>query len=218
MIEALPFSVLPGSSGSFDIALVNTNATGGTSYDVGTDFLDIALSAPAGVTITDVNMSTSASYIFTESVDANYGLPLATINTPPTSFNSNDAGDIANGYPGYQVVNPGQTYGLAHVDYTVSSTSTGGLVTILFNSLNVGTSLSDQNGNPLPFTTLNSIPEPSALIQGATAALIGLGALGWPGVRPACDVVVDIVAIDVPHRCRRCDVLRQADPNSEPIR
>ena len=114
VIEALNFSVLPASSGSFDVLLINTNAAGGTSYDVAADFLDISLSAPAGLTITDVNMSTAKSYIFTESVDANNGLPLATI-TSPTSFTSNDAGDVVNGYPGYQVVNPGQTYGLAHV-------------------------------------------------------------------------------------------------------
>ncbi len=187
VIEALSSNALPGSSGSFDIVLINTNATGGTSYDVATNTLDISVSGPAGITINDVTMSTSANYIFAESLDANYGLPLATINSPPTSFTSSDSGDVVNGYPGYQVVNPGETYGLAHVDYTVSTTAAiGSRDTISIDSLNVGTSLSDQNGNLLPFTPQNGvvvigsvIPEPSALIQGATAALMGLGALGW---------------------------------------
>ncbi len=53
-----------GASGSFDLVLINTNATGGTSYDVAADSLDIALSGTAGVTITDVTMSTSSNYIF----------------------------------------------------------------------------------------------------------------------------------------------------------
>ncbi len=187
VIEALSSNALPGSSGSFDIVLINTNATGGTSYDVATNTLAISVSGPAGITINDVTMSTSASYIFAESLDANYGLPLATINSPPTSFTSSDSGDVVNGYPGYQVVNPGETYGLAHVNYTVSTTAAiGSRDTISIDSLNVGTSLSDENGNLLPFTPQNGvvvigsvIPEPSALIQGATAALIGLGALGW---------------------------------------
>jgi hypothetical protein len=184
VIEALSSSALPGSSGSFDIVLINTNATGGTSYNVAADTLDISLSGPAGVTITDVTMSTSANYFFLQSLDADYGLPLATINTPPTSFTSNDAGDVVNGYPGYQVVNPGETYGLAHVDYTASTTSIG-LDTISINSINVGTSLSDDNGDGIAFAPVNGtliigsgVPEPSALIQGATALLIGLGALG----------------------------------------
>ena len=45
----------------------------------------------------------------------------------------------------------------------------------------MGTSLSDINGNLIPFTAVNgsitaaAIPEPSTLIQAATAVLIGLG-------------------------------------------
>ncbi len=120
------------------------------------------------------------------SLDSDYGLPFATINSPPTTFTSSDAGDVVNGYPGYQVVNPGETYGLAHVNYTVSTTATiGSRDAISIESLNVGSSLSDENGNLLAFAPENgtvfigSIPEPSGLIQGATAALIGLGALGW---------------------------------------
>jgi hypothetical protein len=187
MIEALSSSARPGSSGSFDIVLINSNSTGGTSYNVASNSLDISLSGTAGVTINDVNMITSANYIFTQSLDANYGLPFATINTP-TSFSSNDAGDVVNGYPGYQVVNPGETYGLAHVDYTVSSTAAiGSRDTISIESINSGTSLSDENNNGISFAPVNGtviigssvVPEPSALIQGATAVLIGLGALGW---------------------------------------
>ena len=183
VIEALSSSALPGGSGSFDIVLMNTNSSGGTSYDVASNTLDVSLSGPATVSITDVNMDTSAPYIFVESLDQNHGLPLATINTPPTGFTSSDSGDVVNGYPGFQVVAPGQTYGLAHVEYTVSPMSVIGADTIAINSINVGTSLADPNGNLLPFTavygTLSIIPEPSTLIQGATAVLLGLGVFGW---------------------------------------
>jgi len=58
-----------------------------------------------------------------------------------------------------------------------------GTTTITIADLNVGTSLSDINLNPIPFTAMNgsisttSIPEPSTLILAATAVLIGLGAV-----------------------------------------
>jgi hypothetical protein len=184
VIRALNSGAAPGSTGSFDVVLINTNSTGGASYDLASNSLDIAMSGPAGVTITDVNMSTSATYIFAQSLDHNHGLPFATITTSPPGFTSDDSGDVANGYPGFQAVSPGQTYGLAHVLYKVSPTAAiGSIETILINSIGIGTSLTDNSGAPLSFTplagTLSVVPEPSTLIQGAIAAMIGLGAIGW---------------------------------------
>jgi hypothetical protein len=55
--------------------------------------------------------------------------------------------------------------------------------TISINSIDIGTSLTDNNDAPLSFMasngTITAIPEPSTLIQGVIAATIGLGALGW---------------------------------------
>jgi hypothetical protein len=172
--------VLPGSTGSFDILLSNTNSTGGASFNVASDNLAVSLLGPVDVTITSVSLTTSATYIFAQSIDTNFGLPFATINNPPTSFASNDAGDVAAGYPGFQLVSPGQTYGLAHVTYAISSTATGGVDTISIDSVNVGTSLSDPQGNPLSFTAMNgsisllAVPEPASIISAATAVLIGM--------------------------------------------
>ena len=59
VIEALDSNTLPGANGSFDIVLINTNASGGNSYNVAVDSLDISLSGHAGITITDVTMGTS---------------------------------------------------------------------------------------------------------------------------------------------------------------
>jgi hypothetical protein len=184
VIQALNTGAAPGSTGSFDVVLKNTNPSGGASYDVASDSLDISLSGPAGVTITDVNMSTAPTYIFKESLDRNQGLTFATITTSPPGFTSDDAGDVVNGYPGFQTVSPGQEYGLAHVIYTVSPTAAIGSVdTISINSIGVGTSLSDNTGAPLSFTPVNGIlsviPEPSTLIQGGIATLMGLVPLGW---------------------------------------
>ncbi len=94
-----------------DILLMNTNSTGGASFNVASDNLAVSLLGPVDVTITSVSLTTSAIYIFAQSIDTNFGLPFATINNPPTSFASNDAGDVAAGYPGFQLVSPGQTYG-----------------------------------------------------------------------------------------------------------
>jgi hypothetical protein len=176
--------VLPGSTGSFDILLINTNSSGGASFNVASDNLAVSLLGPVDITITSVSLTTSATYIFAQSIDTNFGLPFATINNPPTSFASNDAGDVAAGYPGFQLVSPGQTYGLAHVTYAISSTATGGVDTISIHSINVGTSLSDPQGNPLSFTAMNgsisllSVPEPASIISAATAVLIGI-AVAW---------------------------------------
>ena len=63
----------PGSSGSFDIVLVNTNTAGGTSYDVSTDSLDVSIVGPAGITITGVTTSTTSQYIFAASISNDYG-------------------------------------------------------------------------------------------------------------------------------------------------
>jgi hypothetical protein len=178
--------LLPGSTGSFDILLMNTNSPGGASFNVASDNLDISLVGGPGITITNASFSTSATYIFAQSIDKNFGLPFATINAPPTSFTSNDAGDFAAGYPGFQLVSPGQTYGLAHVTYALSSSVAPGTDwTISINGINVGTSLSDDQGNSLSITAVNGslgvlfVPEPATLIQGTTALLIGLAACGW---------------------------------------
>ncbi len=177
--------VLPGSTGSFDILLLNTNSAGGASFNVASDNLAVSISGSAGITITNVTTSTVATYIFEQSIDTNFGLPFASINSPPTSFSANDAGDVAAGYPGFQVVAPGQTYGLALVSYMISSTAPSGVVdTISINSINAGTSLSDDQGNLLSFTPMNgsisllssSVPEPASIIPAATAVLIGIAA------------------------------------------
>jgi hypothetical protein len=181
VIEAPTVIAAPGTSGSFDILLVDTDPAGTAGYNVAGDSLQLVLSGSA-VQFTNATINTvSAPYIFTQSVDGNYGFPLFTNTLPATVLMTSDAGDIVAGYPGYTTVNPGETFGLANVSFTVSPTFTS-RESITFVLTNGATSLSDPNGVAIPFTVLNGlispttvIPEPSSLTQGTFAALSGLG-------------------------------------------
>ncbi len=182
VIEAPNLVAAPGTSGSFDVLLVDTDPAGTAGYNVAGDSLQLVLSGTA-VQFTNATINTvSAPYIFTKSVDGDFGFPLFTNTLPATVLMTSDAGDVAGGYPGYTTVNPGETFGLANVSFTVSPTfSSPESITFVLTS--GATSLSDRDGVPIPFTALNgsisstvsmSIPEPSSLTQGTIAALAGL--------------------------------------------
>jgi hypothetical protein len=190
VIQAPNLTVKAGSSGSFDVLLVDTDPTGTAGFKVAGATLQIDLSGSAGSAIqfTDATINTvSATYIFTQSTDGNNGLPLFTNTLPDTTLITADTGDVVAGYPGYTTVNPGDTFGLAHVSYTVSSTAApGSSDSITFVLANNATSLSDPNQGAIPFTAMNgsftlagAIPEPSTWMQGTIAVLMGLGAFCW---------------------------------------
>jgi len=180
LIEAPSLSATPGSSSSFDLLLVNTNPAGAASYNVAADSFELSLSGPLGVTFTDVSISTIvAPYIYvTSGTTVPGGLPLSLDTFPNTQFTASDA---EFGPLGFQTVKPGDTFGLAHVSFTVSPTPALGADTIAIAS-GTATSLSDVNGNAIPFAISNgsiTVPEPCALAQAATAAMIGLGYWWW---------------------------------------
>jgi hypothetical protein len=197
VIQAPNLVATAGSSGSFDLLLVNTNPAGGTSYDVSADALGLSLSGPLSITFTDVTINTNpvtAPYIYVASATTvPGGLPLSLDSFPNTQFT---ASDFETASPFFRTVNPGDEFGRAHVSYTVSSTTPNGIDTIVIAS-GAATSLSDIDLNPIPFTIGNgsiragaaAIPEPSAFLQAATAAVIGLGAFWWrrkgPGIAAA---------------------------------
>ena len=188
VIEAPNLLVTPGSSGSFDVLVVNSNAAGAPSYGVSLDSLDLALSGPAGVTFTDVTINTIVPYIYTISATSlpgsnplNFGITFP--NTAFTVFDSDG------GSPFFRTVDPGDRFGLANISYTVSPTFSG-TDAITIASLNVGrrwriltetrSHHGDERFDPM-------IPEPSTLIQATTAVLIGIGAVVrrlWREYRP----------------------------------
>ncbi len=184
VIEAPNLTATPGSSGSFDLLLMNTNLTGGASYEVSSDQFVMSLSGPLGIAFTAVSIATdpvAAPYIFVMSTDSYFGLSLSLNSFPNSTFMGTDL-EFATPY--FRTVNPGDTFGLAHVSYAVSSSTPNGTDTIMI-APPPDSVLTDLAGNQIPFGITNGsiavgtvIPEPWALTQAATAVLIGLG-LVW---------------------------------------
>ncbi len=185
VIEAPNLTATPGSSGTFDLLLMNTNLTGGASYEVSSDQFVLSLSGPLGITFTAVSIATdpvAAPYIFVSSGTTQPGgLPLSTDTFPNTQFTGADT-EFASPY--YRTVNPGDTFGLAHVSYTVRSSTPNGIDTITI-APSPESLLTMVDGTSISFGITNGsiavgtvIPEPWALTQASTAVLIGLG-LVW---------------------------------------
>lgn len=146
------------------------------------------------------------SYVFTGvsfNADPNNGgpLPLWTDPGPSPQPNSYPAGEIVGGDEaeplgtGFVTLNPGQTYLLAEVQFSVP---VGASLTDKFNvSLNTSltgvTEFDDQNGSALNFTSTPalvtlSVPEPSGLLL----TIMGVaGVAAWAGRR----------AVGTTHRC-----------------
>ena len=91
--------------------------------------------------------------------------------------------DVSNGF---QVVNPGDTWGLADISYLVNSAAPlGTIVPVALELAPVflpppaGTSLLDPSGNPVPFSLVNgtitvataSVPEPASVTLLAISSL-----------------------------------------------
>jgi hypothetical protein len=176
LISAPDLVATAGSSGAFDVLLTNTNSVGGASFDVASDAFILALSGPLDASFTAVSIDTvAAPYIYVLSgTTVPGGSPLSTDAFPNMQFTASDSEFAA---PGFRLIGPGQSFGLAHVSYSIAADSRNGTDTISF--LNV--SLTDQNGMTFMPRESNGlisvIPEPSTLVPAATAVLIGLGVL-----------------------------------------
>ncbi len=181
VIEAPDLTVSAGSSGSFDLLLVNTNPTGGASYNIAADQFMLTVSGPADIQFTSESINTvAAPYIFVQSG----GSVFDQLST--TSFTAADTEFAA---PGYRTVNPGDTFGLANVSYSVSPTTANGTDKLTI-SLIPGTGdffFYDANSNGIAAGISSqgsirvgpAIPEPWALTQAAIGALVGLGLVWW---------------------------------------
>jgi hypothetical protein len=166
----------PGTSGQFDIDLVNNSASAVT---IGGFSVDVLLASTTSVVFTSIDNSTIAPYIF--SITGGIGFE-------PNQLPIEAAGsDFAT--TGGQLVNPGDTFGLARLRYLVDSAAIPGTVVgISLESVPVfllppgGTSLSDDLGNAVLFSglgpngtiTIQTVPEPSAFSMLAIAGGIML--------------------------------------------
>ena len=100
---------MPGSSGSFDVQLIDTDPVGTAGFSVSLDSIELAVSGPSGVAFTDVTINTIVPYIYTVSATTlpgsdplNFG-----ITFPNTGFTVADADGAS---PFFQTVNPGDTF------------------------------------------------------------------------------------------------------------
>src|SRR5262245_24543429 len=127
-----PTGLAPGSTGSFDLLRVNTNAAGSASYDVAADSLGLSLTGPLSVTFTEVSINTIVPDIYVTSGTTQGGGPLSLDTFPNTLFTASDS-EFA--LPGFRTLNPGDSFGLAHVSFAISPASPGGTATIPLDRL-----------------------------------------------------------------------------------
>ena len=154
--------------------------SGAGSFDVSADQFTLSLLGPAGISFTDVSIATTdAPYLFVTS-GTSFGTPFSVDSFPNTGFTALDAEFAGSGY---RTVNEGDTFGLAHVSYSVSASASAGTYTIAPSPDSLFYDVSGMPFSPPDITNgsiriASAIPEPWALTQAATAAFIGLG-LVW---------------------------------------
>src|SRR5262249_33225734 len=131
---------------------------------------------------TGINDSTVAPYIFSITGSSPLGFTGNLLPMEAAGFDASAIGD--------QVVNPGETWGLAHISYLVDPAAPLGTVVPMVleqfpqNIPTGGTSLGDFETG-IPFSGLGSngtitigirsVPEPTSLVMAGVAALAGVG-------------------------------------------
>jgi hypothetical protein len=174
---ALPVTTEAGQSGAFDVIVRNDPASTSNATLAGFS-VDLTVPTASGVSFTGMNTSTTSPYIFA----GNSSGFLTTTLTPLEAAGN----DIA--ASGGTTLTPGQSFGLAHLTYTVAPNAPAGPVSVTFVGLKGGTSLSDPNFVNLNFTPTNgtitvtpaTVPEPCSLVLFTTA-----GAIVWVAHRRA---------------------------------
>jgi len=176
VIEVPNVIAQPGTSGSFDVLLADTDPVGGLGIHVAGDAIGFSIVGSSGVSFTNATINTlSAPYIYVDSLDQVQGLPLSTNPFPNTSFIASDS-EFAS--PFFRLVNPGDVFGLMNVSYTVSASAPNGSYSLLVDTSGT-TSFSDENGKSIPFTVRGgcfTIPVPPSWILGGTGLLFCLAA------------------------------------------
>jgi hypothetical protein len=173
-------TALPGTKGQFDVLLVNNSSSAVT---VAGFSVDVLLTDTTFVTFTGIDMGTTAPYIF--SITGSFP-PGFSGQLLPMEVTGNDLAATAG-----QVVNPGDTWGLAHISYLVDPSAPLGTVVPMVleqfpqNFASGGTSLSDPSGAGIPFDGLGSngtitvgtlaIPEPASVTLLAISGVMLLG-------------------------------------------
>src|SRR5262245_31714163 len=138
---------LPGTTGSFDVLLVNKDTV---AYDVSSYVFTLGVAPGSGVTFLDAQMNTSTPYIFSApltSFDALNAIPLS-FDIPPGPATSFTASDSEGSIPElFAHLNPGDAVGLARVTFSVDpGAAPGTVVPLVFDITN--TNASDSQNPP----------------------------------------------------------------------
>lgn len=172
VLQAQNSVVSAGSSGSFDVVLLNTGGT----FLVSGFSVELSTSGNSGVTFTAATTGTTTPYLF-----SSLQLPPLTFGTfPNRDFTATDTDMTTPGY--VSLTTPGQTFGLEHVSYQVASGTVAGPVAVSI-VLGASTQILDVNANLIPFATTNGtitvnstvIPEPPSLVAWVMAGISLLG-------------------------------------------
>jgi hypothetical protein len=170
----------PGTAGQFEIDLVNNSASAVT---VASFSVDALLSSPTNVQFTAVDNATTAPYIF--SITGSFGTGFSGTLLPDEVMGNDTAAS------GGQVVNIGETWGLAHVRYVVVPNAPLGTVVPVMLQAFPATSLSDPSGANIPFTGVDGtitigtpmVPEPASFTMLAMAGVAVLAVRRWKTFR-----------------------------------
>ncbi|MDX2039309.1 MAG: hypothetical protein SFX72_21860 [Isosphaeraceae bacterium] len=165
-IEPASSSLAPGAAGAFDVVLTNTDAS--TSFDVST--VDLFVEVDAGLTLAGITMSTAGlGYIFADPIVNQPGFGPFVIDQTATTFH---AGDSEFAAPFFRLLGPGETRGVARVEFTVDLDAAPGVlgIRVVPPSMAVGLASNDL-GAALGTGSVEivAVPEPATISAAGTA-------------------------------------------------
>jgi hypothetical protein len=165
-----------GGNGSFEVVLTNTEAAGGSTYGIAGFTFDLLAAPGSGLTFTAADYPAPAAlpYIFEGTGLASFE-PSITLSDAIFPTDHIIGGDVEFVLPSIPVA-PGDRFSLGLISFTAASTvALDDLQGIIVRA---GTSLSDENADPIPYALPNTaVPEPSSLILTGLAGGLVLGAL-----------------------------------------
>ena len=158
----------PGTAGQFEINLVNNSASAVT---VASFSVDALISDITNVVFTSIDNATTAPYIF--SITGSFGTGFSGTLLPDEVMGNDTAAS------GGQVVNIGETWGLAHVRYLVDPNAPPGTVVPVMLQPFPATSLTDPAGGNISFNGVDGtitvatpgVPEPASFTMLAMAGV-----------------------------------------------
>ena len=153
----------PGT-GTFDVILKDTGGT----FTVGGFSVEMTVGSGVNFTAADTNTVAPNNYIF------------GTLQSPPFTFNTFPTNDlVVSDFGGPTTLNTNDLFGLAHISYSVPAGLSGQTIPLVLASIGAGSSISDPDGNEIPFTGVNGaitvsgavgVPEPTPLLLAGVAA------------------------------------------------